>query len=185
MKIPNIQTLYATLARLSKREKLVLYAAVSFVSLAILDRLIINPVFSRLESLDKEIRERESGIKKALHILAQRDRILAEGRKYGSFLSGDSEEEITSILKEIENLANKNSVYLIDLKPAGLKGAGSYNKYLISLSCEAQMEQIVGFMYDIGSSNRLLAIERYQINPKSKESSVVQCSMSIAKIVMP
>lgn len=185
MKIPNIQALYALLVRLSRREKLIFYVALSFLSLTVLDRLIINPIFSRLILLDKEIQEKETAIKRNLHILAQKDRILAESSKYSSFFGGGPQEEMTSILKEIEGLANKNSVYLIDMKPAGLKSAGSFNKYLISLSCEAQMEQIISFIYNIENSNLLLAIEKFQLSPKSKESSVVQCSMSIAKIVMP
>jgi Tfp pilus assembly protein PilO len=92
---------------------------------------------------------------------------------------------MVSLLKEIESFANKSSVYLVDMKPAGLKPSDSSKKYLISLNCEAQMEQLSDFMYNIENSNKLLTIEKYQISPKSKESSVVRCSMSIAKIIMP
>jgi Tfp pilus assembly protein PilO len=187
MKIPKLKTLYNFVARLSKREKIIFYVAISFVSLTLLDRLIISPIYSKIKSLNKEIQERESSIKKNLHILAQKDRISSEITKYASFLSSakSEEEETTSILKEIENLANKSSVYLVDMKPAGLKGIGTSKKYLINLNCEAQMEQLSDFMYNIENSNELLTIEKYQISPKSKESSVVKCSMSIAKIIMP
>ena len=140
-----------------------------------------------MKSLNEEIQEKQSSIRKNLHILAQKDRISSEITKYTTFLSSteSDEEEMTSLLKEIEGLANKSSVYLVDMKPAGLKSAGSSKKYLISLNCEAQMEQLTDFMYNIENSNKLLTIEKYQIAPKSKESSVVRCSMSIAKIVMP
>jgi hypothetical protein len=40
-------------------------------------------------------------------------------------------------------------------------------------------------MYKIEGSERLLAIERYQMMPKSRESSVARCNMTIAKIVVP
>lgn len=187
MKIPKIQTFYTFVSHLSKREKIIFYAAISFVSLTLLDCLIISPIYSKIKSLNEEIQERESNIKKNLHILAQKDRISSEITKYTSFLSSaeSEEEEMTSLLKEIEGLANKSSVYLVDMKPAGLKPTGSSKKYLISLNCEAQMEQLSDFMYNIENSNKLLTIEKYQISPKSKESSVVRCSISIAKIVMP
>lgn len=187
MKIPKLQIFYNFLAHLSKREKIIFYAAISFVSLTLLDRLIISPIYSKIKSLNEEIRERESSIKKNLHILAQKDRISFEIAKYTSFLNNakSEEEEITSALKEIEGLANKAGVYLVDMKPVGLKPAGASKEYLINLNCEAQMEQLIDFMYNIENSNKLLTIEKYQISPKSKESSVVRCSMSIAKIVMP
>jgi len=137
--------------------------------------------------LDKEVLEKTTGIEKNLRILAQKDRIVAESSKYSPFLSSPNteEEEITSILKEIETLANKSSVYLVDMKPAGLKTSGLSKKYMINLSCEAQMEQLFEFMYNIENSDLLLLIERYQIGPKSAESSVAKCGMSVVKIVAP
>jgi hypothetical protein len=182
-----MQTFYTILARLSKKEKLILYVAVSFVSLALLDRLIISPIFSKMKSLNREIQEKESGIKKNLRILAQKDRILAESAKYSSFLSSpeSGEDQITSLLKEIEGYANKASVYLIDMKPSGVKDIGPSKKYLINLNCEAQIEQLTSFMYNIENSSELLTIEKYQISPKAKESSVARCSMSISKMVAP
>ncbi len=187
MKKPKIQTFYTFVSHLSKKEKIIFYTAISFVSLTLLDRLIISPIYSKIKSLNEEIQEKESSTKKNLHILAQKDRISSEIAQYTSFLSSakSEEEETTLLLKEIEGLANKSSVYLVDMKPGGLKDSGSSKKYLISLNCEAQMEQLSDFMYNIENSNELLTIEKYQISPKSKESSVVKCSMSIAKIVMP
>jgi Tfp pilus assembly protein PilO len=145
------------------------------------------PVYSKIKSLDDEIREKEIGIQKNFRISMQKDRILSETAKYTPFLNSlkYAEEDMTSILKEIEKLANKSSVYLIDLKPAGIKESTTSKKYLVSLECETQMEQLTDFMYNIENSNRLLRIEKYQISPKSKESSIARCSITISKIVMP
>lgn len=186
MKMPKIQVFRKFLSRLSKREKLIFYGALFFISLTLLDRFVLYPIFSRIEELDKEIRAKESGIKKSLHILAHKDRIVAERKKYRSFATDlkGKEEEMTSLLKEVEKLANDSSVYLVDLKPAGLKKAGASEKYFISLNCEAQMEQLARFIYDLEDSNKLFSVERYRINPKSKDSSVARCSMYISKIVM-
>jgi Tfp pilus assembly protein PilO len=137
--------------------------------------------------LDKEIREKESAIKKNIRIVSQKDRILTESAKYSSFLSTSEseEEEMTSILKEVEIIANKNSVYLFDMKPASSRNIGASKKYTINLNCEAQMEQLTEFIYNIENSNKLLTIEKYEISPKSKESSIAKCSMSISRIAMP
>ncbi|MFA4991257.1 MAG: GspMb/PilO family protein [Candidatus Omnitrophota bacterium] len=183
----NPRALIAVLSRLSKRDRKIAYAVVFLISLAVLDRLIINPVSSKMRSLNEEIVKKEESIHKSLSILSQKDRITAETRKYSSFVTKGSseEEEITTFLKDIEELASKSSVYLVDLKPAGVKDVGSAKKYVVALNCEAQMEQIVSFMFSIENSAKLLTIDKYQINPKSKESTVAQCGMSVSKIVMP
>lgn len=183
----KIQALHTFLSHLSKREKSILCVAASVISLVLLDRLIINPIYSKIELLDKEIREKELDIRKNVRIVSQKDRILIESTKYKPFFSSSEseEEEMTSILKEIEAVANKNSVYLFDLKPGGSKNMGGSKKYIVNLNCEAQMEQITEFMYNIENSNKLLTIEKYEISPKSKESSIAKCSMSISRMVMP
>lgn len=179
----KIQALYAFLGRLSKRERAVFYTAAFFVSLVALDRLVISPVITKIKSLDSEIQEKESAIKKSLRILSQKERIEEEAARYASFLERrkSEEEEMTSLLKEVETLANKAAVYLIDMKPAGLKD----NRYAVNVSCEGQMEQVVSFMYNIENSAKLLMIDKYQITPKSRESSVAKVSMAISKLITP
>lgn len=187
LNLVKIQALYAFLSRLSKREKLIFYLSVFFVSLTLLDRLVISPVSSKMRALDKEIQDKETGIKRDIKILAQKDRIAAESTKYNSFLdkTKSEEEETSSLLKEIESLAGKSTVYLIDMKPGGVKEVGQSMKYLVNLNCEAQMEQLVDFMYDIENSLKLLIIEKYEISPKTRESSVARCSMTVSKIAAP
>lgn len=186
MKKFNLQAAQAFLGRLSNREKMVLYGAACVVSLMFLDRFIISAISSRFQAVYEQIEEKKAGIKRSLRIIAQKDKILSVSAQYASLLhnAGSKEETVTSILKEIESLANTSSVYLVDIKPAGSKNVGAAREYLVSLNCEAQMEQLVEFMYNIENSNKFLLIEKYQISPKSKESSVARCSMTISKISM-
>jgi hypothetical protein len=189
IKLPNLQILAGLkifLGRLSKKEKIIFYIATTLVILVILDRAIISPVFSKVKSLNQEIQDKQIEIKKNLKVLSQKDRILAESSKYSSFLSDSGlsdDEQITLVLKELESLASKSSVYLVDMKPAGVKESGSSKRIMINLNCEAQMEQLVDFMYNMENSSSLISIEKYQLAPKSKDSSVAKCSMSVYKVV--
>ena len=182
----KIQMLYAMVTRLSKRERFIFYGAVFFISVMLIDRLIIYPVFHTMKSLDDEIKQRESNIKRNLHIVAQKNKITAESAEYAPLLNSfkTEEEGISSVLKEVEMLANQSSVYLVELKPGDLKKMGTSNKYIVNLICEAQLEQITEFMYNIENSSKLLTIEKYEITPKSTESSIARCTMSIATTII-
>ena len=183
----DIKKFYTFVSHLSKRERIIFYITVGILSLIILDRLIIYPVLSKMRSLDEGIGQEKTLIKRDLHILSQKERIIQEAEKYAAYSIQDlSTEEVTTLLlKEIGNLANKTSVYLIDIKPTGIKEEDVYRKYLVNLSCEAQMEQIISFMYSIEDSNSLLKIEKYNISPKSEDSSIARCSMVISKTAIP
>jgi Tfp pilus assembly protein PilO len=187
MKLKMLQDLSAFLTHLSKREKVILYGAVIFISLAFFDRLIINMVSGKIKSLNQEIEARESGIRRDLKILTQKQRIDIQRANYSSYLEGvkSENEETTGLLKDIESLANKAAIYLIDMKPAGIKEAGQTKKYLVNLNCEGKMEQLAEFMYNVETYKKLLSIEKYQINPKSKDTDIAKCSMSISKLVIP
>jgi len=173
-------------SRLSKRERFILYCVFCFISLALLDRLILRPILSKVKSLNREIQSQEATIKKNLYILAKKDSILKEADEYVLYVTHEQsqEEEVLFLLKEIEKLANKASVYVIDIKSAGLEEDGMFRKYLVKLNCEAQMEQITRFFYDVESSNKLLKIEKYDIKPKTEGSSVLRCTTSISKAVL-
>lgn len=182
----KIQAIQIFFSRLSKREQSILYVAIFLISLMLIDRFIIGPVFLKINTLDNEIREKESAIRRNTHILSQKDRISSEVSGFSDFLKPPKpeQEELTSFLKEVEGLADKSSVYLIDMKPSGVKDLGSHKKYSIVLNCEAQMEQIINFIYSIENAPGLYLIEKYQISPKSKETSVAKCNVSISKIVI-
>lgn len=183
----KLSSLYKGLTNLSKRERLILNMSILFVVVTFLDRLVISPIFSQIEALNRETRQEETRIKKNLRILSQKDKIIAESGKFESYLgsSQSDEEEVTAFLKEVEDLANKNSVYLVDMKPGDIKKEpDSTKKYTINLNLEAQMEQLVAFMYGVESSERLFTIEKYQLEPKSRESSVARCSMIISRVML-
>ncbi len=186
MMFMQTKVILAFVKRLNPRERIILYVACFFTGLTLLDLLIVSPVFSRIQSLNENIREREATIKRNMSIVSQKDRIAAENARYAAYRAnaGSEEEEITAVLKEVESLANASSVYLADMKPSSRKGAGGTKKIIISVECEAQMEQIVNFMFALEASRKLLIIEKYELTPKTKDSSVAKCVLSLSKIVL-
>ncbi len=187
IKFPDPQKFLARVARLKKKEKLFLAIAAAFVSLAFLDRLIIAPILSKMASLNKQLQDIEAGIKKDVKIVAQKNRIRSEEAQYATYFQKQQteDEEMTALLKEVESLADKCAVYIVDMKPAGAKNLGSTKKHYVNVSCEATMEQLVTFMFAVESSTKLLVIDKYAISPKSKDSESAKCTLTIAKVVLP
>jgi len=177
--------LLTILSRLSKREKLILYAAAALISLAFLDRLLLRPILLKMKEIDKKIEQQKTTIKKNLRILTQKERILNEGNKYASYsIEAPSSEEEVSLLKNIESLASESLIHLVAIKPIGSGEEEASKKYGVSLDCEAQMERIADFMYRVESSSDLLKVEKFNISQKAKESDIVKCSISVSKIVI-
>lgn len=175
------------LAGLNKRQKILFYGSIVFVSFAILDRLILAPILSKVHQLDEKIKLEEEAIRRNLQIVLQKDSLSEEITKYASYLSilESEEKEVTTFSQEIENLAKESSVYLVGIRPAGKIEEGITRKYFLELDFEARMEQLFEFFYAIESSDRLTRIELFRIAPKSPDSSIATCSMRVSKIIIP
>jgi Tfp pilus assembly protein PilO len=173
--------------RLSKEEKLIFFIAVSFAIIAFLDRVVFHVIFSKMATLDEQIKMQQTLIKKNLRILSEKDAILNLDKEYSvySVQAKSQEEEISGILKEIENLASQAAVYMSEIKPAGLKDEKVFRKYSIILNCEATMEQIANFMYRMENSNTLFTIDNYSLAVKDKEKGTLKCTMTVSKVVVP
>lgn len=172
--------------KLSRREKTILYGTTAALLFLFVDRLVVAPIHEKLSSVDRAIRDEETAIKKSLHVLVQKNRIAAENREFMAYsVDGKNpEEEMTSLLKEMESLADRASVSLIYVKPANVESDRGITKHMATLECESQMEQIAGFFHSIESSTKLLKIEKFEIQPKNRESSLARCSMTVSKTVV-
>ena len=179
----NLQSLQNTFTRFSKKEKIVFYVAVVFVSLALFDRLLIGPSQSRMKAQNEETLAKMMLIKADKRYLAAKDKVEFERKKCESYLSKSTstEEEVTSTLKEIENLGNQAGIYIDYIRPGDVSAKGFFTKYLINLSCEGEMPQMVGFLYSIENSEKLLTIEKYVITPKTEGSSIARCRITVSK----
>lgn len=169
--------------KLSKRERVILFTTSGLLFLLFVDNFIVGPVLGRLSQLDRQIRDQETSIKTSLKVLVQKDRILAENSELTTQAPsfGTPEEEMTTLLKDIEAIANASKVSLVFVKPGNIDTKNNIKKYYATLECEGEMPEIVGFFHAIEGSSKLLKIERYLINPKNRESSIAHASLTISK----
>lgn len=173
-------------SKMSKKEKIIFYVAIFFVVAAIFDRLILRIIFNKINSLEESIRAQELRIKKDFKIISQKDVISKQQEQYAQYSSQakSQEEEISGALKEIEILAGKTQVNLSEIKPTELKAEKLIKRYIVSLSCEGTMEQLINFMFQLEDSKALFSIENYSLASKDKEKGILKASMVISKTVV-
>ena len=173
-------------AKLSAAEKRIFWVTVLFVGFVFVDRVIVLPVSTMLTTLNVNLREQESSIKKSMNVLLHKEGIIAESREYAAYSveAKNPEEEMVALLKEVEAQAERSGANLLYVKPANVKDEKGIKRYYCTLECEAPMEQVATFFHAIESSTKLLKIEKYQIQPKSKESSTARCAVTIYKTVL-
>ncbi len=173
-------------AKLKTGERRILAVTILFAGFAFVDRVIVMPITSTLSTLDQSVKDQETAIRKSMNMLLHKETITAETKEYESYSieAKNPEEEMVGLLREVESVAGKSGVSLLYVKPGTIKDEAGTKKFYANLEYEGPMEQVATFFHDIENSAQLIKIEKYQIQPKSKGSSIARCTVSVYKTVL-
>jgi Tfp pilus assembly protein PilO len=174
------------LSKLSKKEKIGLSVAALFLVMAFMDRLVIKPIRDRMDNIGHQIKISEEELKLDLRSLNEKKAILQEYEKYARYVvkAGSDEEEVAKILAEIEGLARKSNVYLVDITPQAPRDVDFYKEYIAEIEVEGEMHSIVKFLYQLNDSTLLLRTHKLRINLKEKGSDLVTAVILVTKILV-
>ena len=172
--------------KLSKKEKIGLSVAFAFLALAFLDRMLISPIRTKFNALNLQIRISEKQLGGDMRNINQKKFIDEEYEQYLPYIrrSGSDEEEVAKILGEIEALARKSSVYLVDMKPRKPREVEFYKEYTVEIEAEGYMESLMSFIYQLNTSSQLLRVETLRLNLTKGDSNVLSASMLITKVLI-
>ncbi len=168
---------------LNKRERIILYLTVGLIILGLGFNLVLKPALAKNRVLNKEINNTRAKLKKYLQLLAQKEEIESKFNKFSASQNNPDFEGNAAIgaLSEIENLAKKANIRIIDLRPQSLETGDLYKEALIELKTEGTMDNYLKFIYTIESSLSLLKIKRFELNVQPN-SGLLEANISLSQI---
>lgn len=175
------------LARLTKRERAILYALAAITVLSLIYNFLIDPLFKHWNEVNQEIELAKIRLQKFLSIIKEKDRIDKEYAVYAERLKlkGSDEQEMTYILDGIEKLARNSNLKIANIKPKPPQDEVFYKRFMVGLETESDMHSLMKFIYDVKNSPLLLKIDRLNLNTKSSQGGVIiRASMVISRISM-
>ena len=171
---------------LSAKEKIGLGVGLAVVSLAMLDRMVIGPLNAKFHKLNQEIRIVELDLCRDLRNLDEKAAITKEFQNYARYMGqvGSDEEEMAGFLREIENLAQKSAIRMLDVKPQMPRSQDLPKQYAVEVEAEGDMPAIVMFLHQLDTSNSLLRSEKIILKLVQKDKSSLRASIRVTKIVI-
>ena len=164
------------------------YAAVIFVILALADRLLLGPFLSKKEDIENKIAQQKMTVTNDLKFLSHKNKIEKQDkdlRKY--YVEKVTDEHVINaeFLSLVEKLATQSQVVLVKSNPSESKKEKDHIKYFANLDCVGELENVIGFMHAINSTDELLKIDRFSLAPKKGGTpNEVNASMTIVKLVV-
>lgn len=171
---------------LSKRQRTLLYVTVGVVCLASSEWFVYSPIVSRLHELDQEIVLKESQLRRNLRNLAAREGVLKAYSPYTAYAStaASDEEKIGGLLKEIEGLARKSGLALVNVRPKPATKIDVGKQYSVEIESETDMGPLIRFIHGLHGSKYLLRVTQLRLAPKGGRSPQVKVYLLINETVI-
>ena len=135
------------LSRLSSKDNLIIRTLLSLIIAVGLFKFIILPLYSQNNSLSKEIEDKQFSLVKYQQLLERKDAVKKEYSKhFASYDIPKGEDPLVAAFRELENIAKKTSVKILDIRQAQKDTQGS-TELFIELTLEAKKEAYIRFIY--------------------------------------
>jgi Tfp pilus assembly protein PilO len=160
--------------------------AVALFSFALYS-FVFAPLAEKISFLDKEIDSRELRLKKSQKILSREQVVEGDFKKHEQYLKQNSsdEQEMASLLSEIENVAHQVNVRINDMKPRKVKRVDFYNNFAVEIQSEGSLAEITKFIYTLQNPPHLLKAEKLRLEKQAIATSTLKGFLLVSKILIP
>jgi len=132
--------------------------------------LFLTPFFQRNNLLNNNILQKKKILIRYKQLLDKKEEI---NQAYSQFFSSEPMQQgldpLISALKELEGIAKKSGIKIIDIRQQATEAKGKYPQGLIEIMSEGRKEDYVKFIYELGDSCFLFGIKNF--NLEAKENS--------------
>jgi Tfp pilus assembly protein PilO len=156
--------------------------------LAVLYNIVLEPLVANWKMLNIKVTAKASELKKNLRLVKMYEFIEAEYAKYSEFIEAgkNEEEELASVLAEIESVSKKTSCRIRNVKPRATRKLGNYREISFTVTAVGGIDKLSQFLYGIELSKKLLRVRHFAITPKSGSRSAgeLRATFLITKIIV-
>lgn len=151
--------------RIKKRELLLITLCVIIVAAFAAENLASKSFF-KFSRLSKEIALGENKLLELNAILKYSDEVNAQ---YERVIAGYKEiADSDSLLREIEDIAKKTNLNILNIKPSPAKEEALYKIYSIKIQAQDEILSVARFINSLTEGLKSAGVERVQINSENK-----------------
>ena len=166
---------------LLRREKKVLTVTTSVVVLALLYHFLLDPFVREWRGLATEIRAAEAHLQKTRLLLKKKSEIEEAFRKYTG-VAQEGAPAMTGILQEVEGLAQKARLQVLDMRPLPEKRKGFFQEQGLEVSAEGSAPQFAQFVYSLLESPNSLKIEKLELTSKVGQNQLLRALIVVTTL---
>jgi Tfp pilus assembly protein PilO len=169
---------------LSKRERIILIAAIASVGLFVAVKFVINPVQAKREELESQRQQRLGDLNEAEMLIANHARMR---RKWNAMLSDglrnetEAESRILSALKEWSGAAN---MALNSIRPERTSSNRGLREMIFTVSGRGSLESVARFLWQIETAELPVKIGDMQLGSSSEAGDSMSLQLHLSALYL-
>lgn len=149
-----------------KKEELILLTSAVFIVALFLANTAIRKAYFKFGRLEKEVVLNEEKLLQLDSILKHSQDINSQ---YENLIAGNKGiTDSNNLLREIEDIANKTNLTILDIKPAAVKDEGLFKTYSIRISAQDEILSVARFLYRLAERLKSIEVQSVQIKNENK-----------------
>lgn len=167
-----------------RREKRILLLTLAVATAAFLYYFVCDPFFREWASLSADIRLTEGRLRKIRLLLGKKMEIEGAFKKYAGPMLGKeiSEGLITGTLQEVEGLAQKTQLKILEMRPLPQRQKEFFQEQGVEVSAEGTAPQFAQFIYSLLESPHALKVEKIELSSKSGQNQPLRAILIVTTI---
>ena len=170
----------------SQRERVLFGLTFLAIGIGMLYAGIYLPIHNQSVSLQERIELAERQLQKT-------ERTIYRGKfteeEYQSLLeyfkqTASDEQEMSSMLSQIESAARGINMRIVDMKPRRPKLNDLYNQFLVNLEIDGELVPVTEFIHKLQSAPYLFHIDEMRLNKPSPQLAELKCQVTLSKILI-
>ncbi len=152
---------------LKRKQTLILLGAWLIIILLVAGDTAVRKIYSRFGMLGEEISLGEEKLLRLSAILRQEKDVASQYEKISAGYRNIPDTD--SLLQEVERLARKSGINLLNVKPTASSDEGLYRVYSLRIEAQDEVPAIARFMNILSDEFKGVSIERLQISAQNRD----------------
>ncbi|MFH0985954.1 MAG: hypothetical protein V1882_10575 [Candidatus Omnitrophota bacterium] len=154
------------------------------VCLVALVHFVFWPLLARINNVRQKIEVREKILEELVNLTGNAEEIARQFPPYAQYVQGGltQEEQEGLFMKGVETIAKSSGVVIVKQQPYVVKNGGDFLDIDLQIELEAQLRDILSFLYSIDHSDDLMHVLQMRLIPKpSTGAPLFRCQVDISK----
>ena len=171
--------------RLSAREQRLGAATVSLFAVCVLFFLVVRPIVSEWQRLDREIETKTARIELLNTILRMEEDVNAKFDKYRELLAQESSDEVVrnELMQEINSISVRSALAAPVIREGSTEPQKYHKRYFVDMDIAGTAPKVARFLANLQKSKELFRVEALTISRKT--GSMLNGRMEVSKILVP